>query len=348
MQSPSEPIQEDLYVHKRIIVDAGQQAERIDRYLLSRLEHISRNRIQHALRSGAILVNNKTVKASHKVCPGEVIVIVLPEPPKESFEIEPEDIPLNIVYEDPYLLVVNKKPGMVGHPGIGNRSGTLVNAIAYHLGSSTTPTLPGNKSDRPGLVHRLDKDTSGLLVIAKEEFTLTALAKQFFDRDIEREYLALVWGEPKEEAGSIDFPIGRNPRFRHLMHAFKDGSEGKHAVTNYELVKGMYYVSLVKCKLETGRTHQIRVHMASIGHPVFSDSKYGGGRILKGTVYTKYRQFVENCFSLMPRQALHAATLGFKHPVSGEYIRIESELPSDFKAVLKKWENYLDSRNPKS
>lgn len=326
--------QEDLYVYKTIEVDTGQQPLRVDKFLIDRIPNISRNKIQVSCKAGCLLVNDIVVKPNYKVKPGDTIVLLVPEE-KEELEIVPENIPLDIVYEDEELLVINKNAGLVVHPGFGNRSGTLVNALAYHF--SNLPT--SNGTDRPGIVHRLDKATSGLMVIAKTEFTHSHLAKQFFNRTSERTYHALVWGEPAEE-GIIEGHIGRSLKNRKVMSVFEDGEYGKVAITTYRTLERFGYVTLVECKLKTGRTHQIRAHFKHIGHPLFGDPEYGGNKILKGTTFTKYKQFVENNFKLLPRQALHAKTLGFEHPTKNEFMRFNSELPEDLKNVLERWENY--------
>lgn len=335
---------DELYEHQRIICDKKQTLIRIDKYLMDRLEQVSRNRIQNAIKIGCILVNEQPVKANYKVKPGDQISLVLPSNPEESETAEPENIPLDVVYEDEDVLVINKTAGMVVHPGTGNTSGTLVNALLYYLNEKDLPVLKGNTPDRPGLVHRIDKDTSGLLLIAKNDFAMAHLSKQFFDHTIDREYVALVWGDMEENTGTIVGHIGRHERERMQMTVFPDGDQGKHAITHYEVIERMYYVTLVKCRLETGRTHQIRVHMKYAGHTLFNDARYHGDRILKGTVYTKYRQFVENCFKIMPRQALHARKLGFVHPRTEEHMVFESELPDDFVQVLDKWRTYIQSR----
>ncbi len=329
-----------LYEHHRIVVDKGQGSIRIDKYLTHRLESTSRNRVQSAADAGCILVNQKPVRSSYKIRPGDEISVVLPHPPHE-FELIPEDIPIQIVYEDDSLLVVHKEAGMVVHPGYGNFTGTLVNALAYYL--KDLPLFRTGEM-RPGLVHRIDKDTSGLLVIAKTEQALSHLARQFFERTIDRRYQALVWGRFEEPSGTITGNIGRNPRDRKQMYVFADGSDGKPAVTHYKVLEEFGYVTLVECKLETGRTHQIRVHMKYAGHPLFGDITYGGDQILRGTTYTKYRQFIQNCFSLLPRQALHARTLTLIHPVTGKSLSFDSGLPADMQQVLDKWRVYTSSR----
>ncbi|MBQ3204508.1 MAG: RluA family pseudouridine synthase [Alistipes sp.] len=332
---------DEMYEHFSIVVDKGQKMLRLDKFLVDRMEHCSRNRIQQAADSGLLLVNGVAAKSSYKVKPLDHITFVMPYP-KRELEIIPEDIPLNIVYEDDSLIIVNKQPGMVVHPGCGNYTGTLVNALTFYL--KDIPLF--QKGDmRAGLVHRIDKDTSGLLVIAKTDEAHTRLAKQFFDHTIHRRYVALVWGNFEEDEGIIVGNIGRNPRDRQQMYVFADGSDGKHAVTHYKVLRRYGYVTLVECRLETGRTHQIRVHMAWKGHPLFNDARYGGDRILKGTTFSKYKQFIENCFSALPRQALHARSLGFVHPTTREDVYFDSELPADLQTVIDKWEMYCSSRN---
>lgn len=325
-----------LYEHFSVDVDKGQSLLRLDKYLTIRMEHCSRNRIQAAADSGNILVNGKPTKSSYKVKPFDHIQIVMPYPRRET-ELLPEDIPLEIPYEDDDLLLVNKPAGLVVHPGVGNYSGTLVNALMHHL--KGTP-LADNGQMRAGLVHRIDKNTSGLLVIAKNEQTHARLAKQFFDHSIQRRYVALVWGNFEEDEGTIVGNIGRSPKDRQKMYVFADGSDGKHAVTHWRVLKRYGYVTLIECRLETGRTHQIRVHLSWQGHPLFNDERYGGDRILKGTTFAKYKQFVENCFEVMPRHALHARLLGFEHPTTHQQVLFESDLPADFSALIAKWENY--------
>src|SRR5690606_5085969 len=327
--------EQDLFEHLRIVVDKGQALLRIDKFLINRIENASRNRIQNAITAGTVLVNGQQVKASYKVKPLDVISVVLPHPPRDT-EIYPENIPLDIYYEDDDLLIVNKAAGMVVHPGYNNYSGTLVNALVYHF--SKFPELPGNDG-RPGLVHRIDKDTSGLLVIGKNEWALTYLAKQFFDHTITRKYIALVWGDLAED-GTVSGYIGRSVKDRRVMAVYDTADKGKWSVTHYRVLERLTYVTLIECQLETGRTHQIRAHMQSIGHPLFSDAVYGGDRILKGTVFNKYKQFVENCFSILPRQALHAQSLGFQHPISKQRMEFTSPLPSDFSDCLEKWRSY--------
>lgn len=329
---------EELYEHFRIQVDKGQSLLRIDKYLVNRLENTSRNRIQSAAAAGNILVNDSPVKSNYKVKPLDIISLVLAVPPRE-IELFGENIPISIIYEDDDVLIVDKTAGMVVHPAYGNYSGTLINALVYHL----YPELEGpliSEDGRPGLVHRIDKNTSGLLVIAKNELSLTKLANQFFNRTIQRHYIALVWGNIKEDEGTITGNVGRSLRDRKVMDVFPDGSNGKHAVTHYKVIERFGYTTLISCKLETGRTHQIRVHMKYLGHPIFNDDSYGGDQVLRGTRFTKYNQFVQNCFTLIPRQALHAASLGFIHPTTNKSVYFESELPADFQAVLSKWRSY--------
>ena len=326
-----------LFEHFSFKVDKGQAPLRIDKYLMNFVENATRTKIQAAAKIGSIKVNDVVVKSNYKVKPLDDIRVLFEYPPHENLLI-PENIQLDIVYEDDYLVVVNKPSGMVVHPGHGNYSGTLINALIYHF-----ENLPKNSSNRPGLVHRLDKDTSGLLVVAKNDISMVHLSKQFAEKTSKREYLALVWGNVKDDTGRIDNFIGRNPKNR-LQNIVLDDNKienGKRAITNYEVLSRMNYVSLVKCTLETGRTHQIRVHMKHIGHTLFNDERYGGDLILKGTTFTKYKQFVENCFKLLPRQALHAKTLGFTHPKTGKFMQFDSELPTDFNSCIKKWENYL-------
>jgi 23S rRNA pseudouridine1911/1915/1917 synthase len=322
---------QDLFEHFSIVVDKGQSLLRIDKFLMGRIENASRNRVQNAIDAGNVLVNKKTVKSSYKVKPADEISIVFAHPPRDT-EVYPEDIPLDIVYEDADLLVVNKPAGMVVHPGYNN-----YNALAFHF--EQLPELPGNEG-RPGLVHRIDKDTSGLLLISKNEITMTKLAKQFFDHTITRKYVALAWGDIEED-GTVTGYIGRSAKNRIVMDVYDDEEKGKWSVTHYKVLERLGYVTLVSCQLETGRTHQIRAHMKHIHHPLFNDANYGGDKILKGTTFTKYKQYVQNCFDLMPRQALHAQTLGFIHPTTKEYMEFEAPLPPDFAAVLHKWRNYI-------
>jgi 23S rRNA pseudouridine1911/1915/1917 synthase len=331
-------IDEDLFEHFKFIVPKGQQLLRIDKFLMHLLPNATRNKIQNAASNGDIYVNDVAVKSNYRVKPADVVRILLSHPPFEN-RVDPEDIPLDIVYEDDALLIINKPPGLVVHPGHGNYTGTLVNALAFHF-----ENLPMNSSDRPGLVHRIDKDTSGLMVIAKTEDALSNLAKQFELKTSEREYVALVWGNVKEEEGTIEGNISRHVKDRMQMAVFTDPEIGKPAITHYKVIERFGYVTLVSCRLETGRTHQIRVHMKYIGHTLFNDSRYGGEQILKGTTFTKYKQFVENCFKILPRQALHAKTLGFVHPVTGEMMRFDSEIPKDMQDCIDKWRNYSQAK----
>ncbi len=337
--SQQEQDQDELYEHHRIIADEGQSLLRIDKFLLDRLPNVSRNKIQNAARDGNIRVNDQPIKPNYKVRPNDVITVVLPYPVPDK-ELHPENIPLDIVHEDDALLVINKAAGMVVHPGHGNRDGTLVNALLFHF--KQLPSL--SDETRPGLVHRLDKNTTGLMVIAKTEEALTDLSNQFFHRTTERKYVALVWGDLADDDGTIEGHIGRSPKDRKVMTIFPKGEQGKQAITHYRVLERFHYVTLVECKLETGRTHQIRAHFKYIGHPLFNDPEYGGNRILKGTSFSKYEQFIRNCFQLLPRQALHAASLGFTHPVSKEWLYFEPEWPEDIKAVLEKWRRYTAGR----
>ena len=337
--------EEDDYFDQYIYTaDAKQSPVRIDKFLANRLFKASRNRIQHAIRSGSVTVGGQEVKPNYKIKPGDQVEVVLPKPPGDGSGVIPQRIPLNIIHEDEDLLVLNKPAGLVVHPGVGHPKGTLVNALAYHFGSENLPVMEGNEKDKLGLVHRIDKNTSGLLVVAKSDYAMTHLAKQFYHHTIERTYYALVWGEPEPQKGTVNAHVGRNPRNRKEFTVFPDGEDGKWAVTHYEVMENMYYVSLIKCNLETGRTHQIRVHMRHIGHPLFSDEKYGGDRIVKGTVFSKYKLFVENTFDLMPRHALHAKSLGFIHPRTGKEMYFETDLPADFQQVLDRWRRYLNGR----
>ncbi|MBL7883979.1 MAG: RluA family pseudouridine synthase [Bacteroidia bacterium] len=344
---------QELFEHYRVVADKGQEPLRIDKFLMNRVQNATRTKIQQAAESGNILVNEKPVKSNYKVKPHDVITVVFAHPPRE-IELIPQNIPIDVVFEDDDLIIVNKQPGMVVHPGYGNYKGTLVNALVYHFQqlpvSKSGAALEKNKKSteqavlRPGLVHRLDKNTSGIMVVAKSEIAMTKLAQDFFDRNLDRKYIALVWGDFKEDSGTIVGNIGRHLKDRKLMDVFPEGSElGKHAVTHYKVLERFGYVTLVECKLETGRTHQIRAHMQHIGHSLFNDDTYGGNRILKGTTFAKYKQFVENCFNLLPRHALHAKSLGFNHPTTGKYIHFDSEIPDDMQAVLKKWKTYSNS-----
>ena len=330
--------EQEVYEHYRFVSDNGQSLTRIDKFLTDRITNASRTKIQTAAEAGNILANGIAVKANYRVKPNDVITIVMAYPPREV-EIIPQDIPINIVYEDADLLIVNKSAGMVVHPGHGNYDQTLVNALAFHFRNN-----PDYKVEDPrfGLVHRIDKDTSGLLVIAKNEYAKMFLAKQFFDKTTERVYNALVWGNFEEKRGTIIGNIGRSPKDRMQMAVFPDGDMGKHAVTHYTVLEDFNYVSLIECHLETGRTHQIRAHMKHIGHPLFNDERYGGNEILKGTTFTKYKQFINNCFEICPRQALHAKTLGFVHPTTKERMFFNSEIPDDMSLLIEKWRNYTE------
>ena len=328
---------EQLFEHYRFVVDKGQSPLRIDRYIVSKMEQTSRHRIQLALEAQYVRVGGRPVKANYKVKPDDVITIMLPYQ-RRGFEVHPEPIPLDIVYEDDDLLIVNKPAGLVVHPGFGHFSGTLVNALAYHLGISQDADA---MDERMGiLVHRIDKDTSGLLAVAKNDESQLKLAKQFFDHSIDRRYNAIVWGDMPEDEGTVASFIGRDPGDRLRFRSVEDEERGKRAVTHWKVLERFGFVTLVECKLETGRTHQIRVHMSQLGHPIFNDERYGGAEIRKGTIYAKYRQFIQNCFAICPRQALHARTLGFVHPRTGEWLQFDSALPEDMAALLDKWRKY--------
>lgn len=333
--------QQELYEHYRFVADPGQQPLRVDKFLVNRIMNASRTKIQSAALAGNILVNDKPAKSNQKVKAGQTVSVVM-EYPRRSVDLIAQDIPLDIIYEDDHLLVINKPAGMVVHPGYGNYDGTLVNALVYHY--KNLPMFNGDDS-RPGLVHRIDKDTSGLLVIAKNDVAKYHLASQFFHKTSYRRYLALVWGSFEEEEGTIDEHVGRSLKDRKMMTVFPEGEFGKDAVTHYKVVERLGYVTLVECRLETGRTHQIRAHMKHIKHPLFNDALYGGNVILKGTTFTKYKQYVDNCFKICPRQALHARSLGFIHPVTNEYMQFDSELPEDMQMLLEKWRNYTENRN---
>lgn len=331
---PTELSQDELFEHHKFVASKGQEPLRVDKFLMNFIENATRNKIQQAAKQGHIWVNDSIVKQNYKVKAGDEVKVLFEHPPYE-FLLTPEDIPLDIVYEDEVLLVVNKPAGMVVHPGHGNYSGTLINALVYHFDN-----LPNNSTERPGLVHRIDKDTSGLLVIAKTEGAMTHLAKQFFEKTSKRKYIAVVWGNVENEEGTIEGNIARNPKNRLQMMVPDDGEQGKEAITHYRVLERLGYVTVVSCQLETGRTHQIRVHMKHIGHTLFNDGRYGGDKILKGTTFTKYKQFVDNAFKILPRQALHAKTLGFQHPVSGEFMNFDSELPEDMANCIEKWRKY--------
>jgi len=326
---------DELYEHFRIVVDRGQGLLRIDKFLMARIENASRNKIQNAAKAGNILVNDKAVKSNYRIKPLDVISIVMPHPPRE-IEIIAQDLPLDVFYEDNDIIVINKKAGMVVHPGYGNYSGTLVNALAWHF--KDQPEI------QPYLVHRIDKDTSGIILVAKTELAQTRLAREFFDHTINRKYIALVWGDVAEDEGTVTGHIGRSAKDRRQMMVYADGSIGKHAITHYKVIKRFGYVTLIECVLETGRTHQIRAHMRYLGHPLFNDERYGGDQILRGTTFTKYKQFIKNCYEIIPRQALHAKSLGFKHPITKEYLFFDSDLATDMQLVLDKWERYIANR----
>ena len=328
---------DDLFEHHRFVADKGQGQVRIDKFVFDRLEKTSRTRIQESCDNGFVRVNGTAVKSSYKIKPLDVITIEMPYPVRE-LELIPENIPLEILYEDDELVIINKPANRVVHPGHGNYSGTLVNALIYHF-----QNLPVRSDAHPGLVHRLDKNTTGVMVIAKTDQALVNLSKQFFDRTIERRYVALVWGDVKED-GTITGNTGRSLKDRKVFTVFPEGDYGKHAVTHYKVIEQLGYVTLVECKLETGRTHQIRVHMKYKGHTLFGDFEYGGDQILKGTTFAKYKQFVQNCLDILPRQALHARSLGFHHPKTGEWMYFEKELPSDMQQVLERWRNYIGAQ----
>lgn len=336
IEQPIQNEEPELYERHRITVDKGQETLRMDKYLMMRLEGVSRNKIQAAVKAGCVLVNDKPSKSNYKIKPLDVISVLLPTPPHDT-DVLPENIPFDIAYEDNDVILVDKQPGMVVHPAYGNFTGTLLNALVYYLdGKTGSNGLPV----KPYLVHRIDKDTSGLLLVTKNEEAQIILAKQFFEHTIERKYRALVWGDFSENEGTIVGNLTRSPKDRRIMTVTDDPLQGKHAVTHWRVLERFGYVTLIECILETGRTHQIRAHMRHIGHPLFNDAAYGGDQILKGTSFSKYKQFVSNCFQLMPRQALHAMTLGFTHPTTGMRLHFESPLPDDFTAVLAKWRNY--------
>jgi 23S rRNA pseudouridine1911/1915/1917 synthase len=332
--------QSELYEHFSFIADKGQGLLRIDKFLMNRIENVSRNKIQTAAKAGNILVNGKAAKSSYRVKPDDHIAIVMSFPPKE-IELIPENIPLNILYEDDDIIVVNKDAGMVVHPAYGNYTGTLVNALMYHLQDA----IRQNPEIGPYLVHRIDKNTSGVMLVAKNELAQWKLAREFYNHTIRRQYIALVWGDLRDNEGTITGNIGRNLKDRKIMAVFPEGDHGKHAVTHYRVRERFGYTTLIECELETGRTHQIRVHLKYTGHPLFNDDAYGGDQILKGTTFTKYKQFIQNCFSLCPRQALHAKSLGFKHPASGESLFFDSELPEDMKQLIGRWSLYVINKN---
>lgn len=330
---------DELFEHFKFKASKGQEPLRVDKFLMNFIENAVRNKIQNAAKEGHIWVNDVPVKQNYRVKAGDEVRVLFEHPPHENLLV-PEDIPIHIIYEDDALIVVNKSAGMVVHPGHGNYSGTLINALLHH-----TKDLPVNRNERPGLVHRIDKDTSGLLVIAKTDAAMTHLSKQFFDKTSEREYLALVWGNMEHENGTIEGHVGRHPSNRLQMTVYPEGDQGKEAVTHYKVVERLGYVTLISCQLETGRTHQIRVHLKYIGHTLFNDERYGGERVLKGTTFTKYKQFVDNAFKLLPRQALHAKTLGFVHPTSGDFMRFDSEIPDDMASCIENWRQYAKNSN---
>ncbi|MBR6492143.1 MAG: RluA family pseudouridine synthase [Bacteroidales bacterium] len=323
----------EMYEHFRFVVDKGQSPLRMDKFLFSRIENASRNKIQVAAKADCVLVNGKPEKSSYKVKPLDVITILMSKPPRDT-EVIPQNIPLDIVYEDDDVIIVNKKAGMVVHPSYANYDGTLVNALTYYFNEQ-------GKGAIPALVHRIDKDTSGLLLVAKNEVAQTYLAKQFFDHTVERRYQALVWGDFDEDEGTITGNLGRSAKDRRVVAVYPDGSQGRHAVTHYRVLQRFNYVTLVECRLETGRTHQIRAHMQYIKHPLFGDRTYGGDTIVKGTTFTKYKQFVNNCFEILPRQALHAKTIGFVHPTTHQLMQFDSDLPDDMQRVIAKWKKYV-------
>ena len=333
---------ETLYERHRYIVDKGQEPIRIDKYLISRMVGGTRNKVQQAIEAAFVLVNNAPIKSNYKVRPGDDIIMLSYSAPEER-EIVPENIPLQIVFEDDHIIIINKPAGMVVHPGCGNFTGTLVNGVAWHL-KLQQPDVSEASLPRFGLVHRIDKNTSGLMVLAKTQQASFHLSKQFFDHTVERRYHALVWGDFENHTGTVNAHIGRHQRFRKIMAAYPDGEYGKEAITHYQVIESFGYTSLVECKLETGRTHQIRVHMQHIGHPLFNDEMYGGNRIVKGTIYTKYKQFVENTFDVCKRHALHAKTLGFKHPKTQEWMFFESDIAEDMQHAIDRWRNYAATR----
>jgi 23S rRNA pseudouridine1911/1915/1917 synthase len=340
------PLADEFYEHHEIVADPKQGQIRLDKFLNDRLANRSRNKVQNAIRAGSVKVDDREVKPNYKVKPGNIITIVLPKSLEEVYDITAQNIPLDIIYEDEDVLIVNKPYGLAVHPGVGIPNGTLVNAVAWHLQEQmkTLPVKEGNEPNRAGIVHRIDKDTTGLMVIAKNDYAMTHLAKQFYDHTIERKYWALVWGDMDRDQGVVRGSIGRNPNDRRLFMVFPDEEDGKWAVTHWRVLERFYYCTLVECRLETGRTHQIRVHMKSIGHTLFGDPRYGGNQILKGTLYSKYKQFVENLLTIMPRQALHAKVLGFIHPTTKQHISFESPLPEDMQTVIDKWRLYVNAR----
>jgi len=337
----------EKFEFQKVMVDPGQSPMRLDKFLFDKLFQVSRNKIQQAIRNGMITVDGETVKPNVKIKPRQEIIVYLDEPRESKREIVPQDIPLDIVYEDEDLMVIHKPAGLTVHPGVGQRDGTLVNGLVHYFQKKELPIKEGNEADRPGLVHRIDKNTTGLMVIAKTTAAMAHLGKQFSDHSIERKYVAIVWGNFEAPAGTIQGNLGRHPGNRTKQTVFADDEGGKHAVTHYKVLEDLYYVSVVECQLETGRTHQIRVHFQHKGHPLFNDVKYGGDKVIKGTVFDKYRRFVENAFKLIPRHALHAKSLGFVHPTTGKKMFFESEMPEDMKQVLDKWRRYLEGRTQK-
>ena len=333
---------EELYQRMSLIVDKGQEPLRLDKFLVSRVENASRNKVQRAIESGRVLVNARTVTANYKIRPGDEI-IVYSDKEVQGEEIRPEPIPLNIVHEDEQILIINKPVGLVVHPACGNPNGTLINGVAFHLLQENS-SLNEDVLPRFGLVHRIDKNTSGLMVLAKTERAVTSLAKQFFDHTVKRHYVAVAWGDFEKDNGTVVAHVGRHQRFRKLFEAYPEGDYGKEAVTHYKVLERFGYVTLIQCELETGRTHQIRVHMKYLGHPVFNDEIYGGDKIVKGTVFSKYRQFVENCFAICPRHALHAKTIGFIHPATHKEVFFDSQLPNDMQQLIEKWREYVKHR----
>ncbi len=340
------PQTDEFYERHEIVADPKQSLIRLDKFLIDRLANRTRSKLQTAIKAGSVKVDDKDVKPNYKVKPGNVVSIILPRSLEESYHIMPQNIPLDIVYEDEDLMVINKPFGLAVHPGVGIPNGTLVNAVVWHLQESMKdlPVKEGNEANRAGIVHRIDKDTTGLMVVAKSDFAMSHLANQFFQHTIERRYQAIVWGDVEPDKGTVRANIGRNPNDRRLFMTFPEGDDGKWAVTHWRVLERFYYCTLVECQLETGRTHQIRVHMKSIGHTLFGDPRYGGNQILKGTLYSKYKQFVESNLQLLPRQALHAKVLGFKHPRTGEMLRFESDLPNDMQMVIERWRTYLQGR----
>lgn len=333
---------DELYERFSFTIDKGQEPYRIDKFLMNRIEGATRNKLQRAINNGLVLVNGKEIKQNYKIKPFDQVIVYSDLSP-ESTDVVPEKMALNIFFEDDDIIVINKPPGMVVHPGSGNYNGTLLNGIAYYL-QQKNPGVTEETLPRFGLVHRIDKNTSGLLVLAKNDKAMRHLAKQFFDHTVKRQYIALVWGEMENDEGTIIAHVGRNLRYRKLFEAYPEGDHGKEAITHYKVIERFNYVTMVQCILETGRTHQIRVHMKHIGHPLFNDDFYGGDKIVKGTIFSKYKQFVDNCFAICPRQALHAKTLGFIHPTTGEEMFFDTELPDDIAGVIEKWRDYARSR----